>query len=126
MKRVLLAIALTASMMMPVGCVKTNTATPTQALAPGYVNQADQVMGQTLVAAHSFYATIQADVASGKYKPGPVEKTTLNNFATTLNAAQIVYISYHAGQATQAQAQAQVNAVSAAQTAVQSSLQGGK
>ena len=126
MRKVILAIALTASMMMPVGCVKTNTGTPTQALAPGYQNQADQVMGQTLVAAHTFYTTIQQDVATGKYKPSPAEKTVLNNFATTLNAAQTVYISYHAGAATQAQAQAAVNAVQAQQTSLQATLQGGK
>lgn len=109
-----------------VGCVKPNANTPPAALAPGYQNSADQVMGQTLVGAHQFYATIQQDVAIGKYKPSPSEKTALNNFATALNAAQTVYISYHAGAATQAQAQAAVNSVTAQQTALQSALSGGK
>lgn len=126
MKKAFMAIALTAALLMPVGCVKATSTTPTAALAPGYLNPEDQAMGQTLVAAHAFYVTIQQDVASGKYAPSATEKTTLNNFATVLNSAQMVYISYHAGAATQAQAQAAVNSVKAQQTALQSTLQGGK
>ena len=126
MKKLFAALALSVVLMGPMGCVKATSTTPAAALAPGYQNQADQVMGQTLVAAHAFYATIQQDVASGKYTPSAAEKTTLNNFATVLNSAQIIYISYHAGAATQAQAQSAVNAVQAQQTAVQATLSGGK
>lgn len=125
MKKLFAALMISAVLMGPMGCVKATSTTPAAALAPGYQNQADQTMGQALVAAHAFYVTIQQDVASGKYTPSPAEKTTLNNFATVLNSAQIVYISYHAGTATQAQAQASVNAVQAQQTAVQATLSGG-
>lgn len=107
------------------GCKAATTNTTPQALAPGYLNQADQVMGQTLVGAHAFYTTIQQDVASGKYTPSSTEKVALNNFATALNAAQLIYIGYHAGANTQAQAQAAVNALSTQQTALQSFVAGG-
>jgi hypothetical protein len=127
MKKAFLAMALTVSLLMPIGCVKATSTTPAAALAPGYLNQADQVMGQSLVGAHAFYMTIQRDVASGKYTPSPTEKTTLNNFATALNTAQVIYVGYHAGVNTESQAQAAVNAVTSQQTAVQSSLTtGGK
>lgn len=106
------------------GCKTASTTTASQSLAPGYANQADQAMGETLVGAHSFYVTIQADVASGKYTPSATEKTALNNFATVLNTAQILYIAYHAGQATQAQAQAAVNNVTTQQTSLQSTITG--
>lgn len=118
-KRIIFALALATVPMM--GCKPATTTAP-QALAPGYLNQADQTMGQTLVGAHSFYTTIQQDVASGKYQPSVAEKTALNNFATALNTAQLIYIGYHAGANTQAQAQAAVNAVTAQQTAIQSTL----
>ncbi len=125
MKR--LFVAILALTIVPVtGCVKPNTTQTPQTLAPGYQNQADQVMGQTLVGAHAFYAQIQQDVANGKYTPSPTEKTALNNFATTLNAAQMVYIGYHSGLNTQAQAQAAVNSVVTQQNALQASLTGGK
>lgn len=104
------------------GCKPATTTAP---LAPGYSSPADQVMGETLVGAHQFYVTIQSDIASGKYAPSPTEKTALNNFATALNAAQVLYIAYHNGAATQAQAQAAVNAVTTQQTALQSTLTGG-
>lgn len=108
-----------------VGCKPATTTTAPQTLAPGYMNSADQAMGEALVAAHSFYATIQQDAASGKYTPSATEKTALNNFATALNSAQIIYIAYHAGQSTQAEAQSAVNAVTAQQAQLQTSLSGG-
>lgn len=125
MRKLFAAIALSAAL-IPVGCVKPNTTTTPAALAPGYANSADQAMGQALVGAHAFYVTIQGDVASGKYKPSAAEKASLNNFATALNAAQIIYIGYHSGVNTQVQAQAAVNAVVAQQGTLQSTLTGGK
>ena len=115
----------TALAMVFVGCKPVSTTAP-QTLAPGYLNQADQVMGETLVGAHAFYVTIQQDVAAGKYHPSTTEATSLNDFATALNAAQILYVAYHAGQATQAQAQTAVNAVATQQTALQATLTGAK
>lgn len=104
----------------PMGCPSASSTTPTAALAPGYLNSADQAMGETLTAAHAFYVRIQSDTASGAYTPSPAEKAALNGLALSLNIAQPLYIAYHAGTATQAQAQAAVNNVSTNQTAVQS------
>lgn len=119
----ILAVILCLPLMLA-GC-KTSTTPTTQTLAPGYTTQADQTMGETLAGAHSFYTTIQQDVASGKYTPSATEKTALNNFATSLNVAQTIYISYHAGQATLAQAQAAVNTVQTQQTTLQATITGG-
>lgn len=109
--------------LMLAGCAKTTGTTPP--LAPGYQNQTDQSMGQALAAAHSFYQTIQQDVTAGKFVPSPTEKTALNDFAASLNVAQPLYLAYHAGTATQAQAQAAVNDVIAKQSALQAQI-GGK
>ncbi len=128
MKRIILFIALFFGMAMVLpqtGCKTSNTANPAT-LAPGYLNSADESMGVALVGAHAFYATIQQDVAAGKYTPSATEKTALNNFATALNAAQILYIAYHNGMATQAQTQAAVDAVTKQQAALQATVTGGK
>lgn len=125
MKRLAIGILSLALLGLP-GCKTATTTTAPQTLAPGYLNSADEVMGETLVGAHAFYVTIQQDVANGKYAPSAAEKTALDNFATALNAAQVLYISYHAGVATQAQAQNAVNSVTIQQTALQSTLTGGK
>lgn len=114
-----LAIALVFLPLTMAGC---KTVTTPQPLAPGYYNSADQVMGEVLAASRSFYATLQADSASGKFTPAPTEKEALNSFAIALNIAQATYLSYHNGTATQAQAQSAVNAVQAQQTALQSIL----
>lgn len=108
------------------GCKTANSKLPQTALAPGYTSQADEAMGETLVGAHAFYATIQADAASGKYQPSATEKTALDEFAVALNAAEILYIAYHAGTTTQAQAQLAVNSLAARQTALQATITGGK
>jgi hypothetical protein len=124
LNRIILSLALLPALMLP-GCKTATSTTPPAALAPGFSSQADQTMDQVLVGAHAFYATIQADVASGKYTPSVTEKTALDSFALALNTAQTVYISFHQGAATQAQAQAAVNAVSTQQTALQSIITAG-
>lgn len=125
MRKIFLCVGLLVPM-MTAGCKSASVPTSPQVLAPGYQNQADQIMGETLVGAHNFYQTIQQDVASGKYNPSITEKAALNNFAIALNAAQTIYIAYHAGADTQAQAQAAVNAVVTQQTSLQSTITGGK
>lgn len=142
MKRMLTAFLLASALALTTAGCKTATNPPQpQTLAPGFQNPADQAMDQALVGAHNFYQTIQCSTlgqgiiqATGacdpnttvtKYTPSAAEKTALNNFSTALNSAQIIYIAYHAGQSTQAQAQAAVNSVTAQQTALQSSLSGG-
>ena len=119
MKQFFIAFALMASLAFA-GC-KTVTTAP-QPLAPGYSNQTDQTMGQTLAAAHAFYQTLQQDAAAGKFLPSAAEKTALNALAVSLNVAQPIYIAFHNGTATQAQAQAAVADVVSKQAAVQSQI----
>ena len=116
-KKVALFLALTIPL-GTVGCVQPNSTTPPAALAPGYQNQADQQMGEILAGAHAFYNSIQQQVASGSLTMTPQVKASFNAFGVTLNGAQTVYLSYHSGAATQAQAQTQVNAVQQQQAAL--------
>ena len=97
-------------------CTPTTT-TPAQ-LAPGYQNSADQQMGEILAGAHSFYTTIQQESASGQMTLSATEKQAFNTFGVALNSAQSVYLAYHAGTATQAQAQTAVNQVQQQQAAL--------
>lgn len=92
---------------------------PTPPLAPGYSNQADQTMGQTLAAAHAFYSQIQRDTAAGTFFPSPAEKTALNDFGVAINVAQTAYVAFHNGQGTQAAAQTAIDQVVVKQTTVQ-------
>ena len=84
-----------------------NPTTPAQ-LAPGYQNSADQQMGEILSGAHAFYTSIQQQVQAGSLTMTPAVKTAFNQFGVSLNAAQTVYLAYHAGTATQAAAQTAV------------------
>jgi hypothetical protein len=121
---------------MLAGCTPSTSPTPTPPLAPGYSNQADQVMGETLAAAHAFYGTIQCETKAMNWSQvfntctpdpnistvlvlTPTEKTAFNDFGAALNVAQPVYLAYHAGTATQAAAQAAVNTVAQKQSAIQ-------
>ncbi len=87
-------------------------------LAPGYSNAADQQMGEILSGAHAFYQSIQQQSQAGTLVLSPDTKAKFNDFAISLNAAQQVYLAYHAGTATQAQAQASVNVVQSKQSAL--------
>lgn len=113
MKRLILLTALCLPM---AAC--TPTATNTATLAPGYLNAADQQMGEILAGAHSFYTSIQTQSAAGVLTLSPTEKTAFNDFGTALNTAQSIYLAYHSGTATQAQAQTAVNTVQSQQAAL--------
>jgi hypothetical protein len=102
MKRILLALPL----LLILGCHAATSTTPPAALAPGFSSQADQTLDQILVGAHGFYTSIQGSVNAGTYTPSPTTLTALNDFGTVLNTADTVYLAYHNGTATLAQAQA--------------------
>lgn len=106
------------------GCTPINS--PTPPLAPGYSNQADQVMGQTLAGAHAFYQKIQQDSAAGSVVLSGQEKTALNDLGVSINVAQAAYLAFHNGTGTQASAQAAVDQVSAKQTIAQALIPGAK
>lgn len=99
------------------GC---NTVTTTQPLAPGYLNQADQTMGEILAASRAFYTTIQSESANGTMVLTAQEKQAFNTFGVSLNAAESVYLAYHANAtaANQAIAQSAVNALQTQQAAL--------
>lgn len=92
MKRFLAPALLSIALMVP-GCTGT---TVTPSLAPGYLTPADQQMGEILAGAHAFYTTIQQESASGQMTLSPAEKTAFNAFGVSLNAAQAIYLAYHA------------------------------
>jgi hypothetical protein len=96
----------------------TPSSTPSQVTAPGYSNSTDQQMGEILAGAHAFYTSIQQQSAAGQLALTATEKAAFNDFAVSLNAAQTVYLAYHAGTATQAAAQAAVNTVQTKQAAL--------
>ena len=125
MKTRIISVLAVCLLMLPLGCA-TATA-PTPPTAPGFSSQADQTMDQVLVGARTFYVSIQKKVTAGTYTPSASEKTALNTFASALNTAESVYLAYHNGTATQAQAQTAVDSVSAQQTTLQATITtGGK
>lgn len=136
MKKIFLLAALCVPLMLA-GCAKTTGTTPP--LAPGYQNSADQIMGQDLAAANGFYHTIQCETQGLNWSVttktcvsdskvitpmilSATEKQAFNALATSLNVANPVYLSYHAGTATQAQAQAAIDQVKAQQNALQNMI----
>lgn len=112
MKKAIAALALCLCL---TACTPSTTTPPT---APGYLNSADQQMGQILAGARAFYVSIQQQQAAGQLGLTPAATTAFNDFGTALNAAETVYLAYHAGTATQAQAQAAVNDVQTKQAAL--------
>lgn len=126
MKKILIQAMVLGMCLVPIsGCGAVNSTTPPAAVAPGYLNQADQIMGEVLQSAHALYYRLQQDSLTGKFVPSPAEVTVLNNLQVALNSAQPIYIAYHNGTATQNQAQIAVDSVKQNQAAVQS-LIGGK
>lgn len=119
-KRILKRVAIVAvglSIGWTIGCAQPKNVTPVT-VAPGYLNAADQQMGEILSGAHAFYQSIQQQTQAGTLTLGPTIKQDFNAFGVSLNAAQSVYLAYHAGSATQAQAQAAVTEVQTQQAAL--------
>ncbi len=108
-------LCLLSAFLLTGGCKQTGVAPPT---APGYANQADQQMGSILAGARAFYMSIQQQSAAGTMTLSATEKQAFNAFGLSLNAADTVYLAYHNGQATQAQAQAAVTQVQSQQAAL--------
>jgi hypothetical protein len=134
MKRIAAYVVIWLAVFTLAGC-PANTPTPTPPIAPGYMNQADQVMGETLAAARAFYRTVQCETQTMNWQRAtdtcvpdpditspmvltPGEKTAYNAFGQALNVAEPVYLAYHAGAATQAAAQTAVDTVAQDQSAL--------
>jgi hypothetical protein len=97
------------------------------------MNTPDYQMSQVLKGARTFYETKQCETKAMNYdlktqacvsdptitSPillSPAEKSAFNTFAQSLNAAEAVYLAYHAGTATQVAAQTAVDTVKAQQS----------
>lgn len=115
------------------GCKTAAVAPP---LAPGFNNAQDQQIGSILSGARAFYDTIQCETQSLNWDNATSQcvadpsitaplvlsatvKSSFNDFGTALNAAQVVYLQYHSGVATEAAAQAQADLVQQKQSALQ-------
>lgn len=110
-----------------IGCVHAPAVTqPPAVIAPGYLNQTDQQMGEALAAARAFYVHVQKDIAAGTYTPSATEKTALNVFGVAINTAEAAYIAYHASPnvVTEDTASQAVQAVQVQQTALNPEVPG--
>jgi hypothetical protein len=118
------AILLSAILSISVaGCRSANAPAPPP--APGYSSSIDQSLGQTLAAADAFYNRLQTDAKAGTFKPTSDEVAALNRLQAALAAANPLYLAYHNGTGSLQATQTSVDAVSAAETNVQT-LVGGR
>ena len=122
MKKLLSLLTLGLALSWCVGCTVTAT-TPPQAIATGYSSLDDMKLGQSIAALCSptessvaqekvNYAALSPSLASCREKP------YLNNLIAGCNAANSVYLAFHAGTATLAQAQVSFATAQSAQTAL--------
>ena len=133
MNRWLATLFLCASLALATGC--TPTATNPVTLAPGYNNIPDQDMGKILSGANAFYHSIQCQTYGLNWSlllkqcvSDPAVTTPLlltasvkqgfNEYGIILDSANSVYLAYHAGTATEAQAQAAVSTAQSMQPAL--------
>lgn len=114
MRGLILAVALCLPLIQ--GCKTATATTATQALAPGYLNPADQTMGEALAALNGFAAQEKLNYAAATPAIQAVEKAPLNDFILAVNLANASYTAYHAGTATQAQATTAIDNAQTAQT----------
>ena len=124
MKRALLSLILLPLLVLPLaGCPAASSTTPPAALAPGYSTALDQQLGQALAALRAGdYAATTSYLALTPAQQA-AEKTALNNFTAAVNAADVLYLAYHAGVTvanpnppSQAQVTAAITAATTAQT----------
>lgn len=99
---------------LPIGCATASS--PTPPLAPGYSNSQDQTLGQTLAAINAFVTTEKSHFNTLTTAQQSKERTILNPLIDATTVANAVYLAYHAGTKTEADAQTAVSAAQAAQT----------
>lgn len=124
MKRALFSLILLPLLVLPLaGCPTASTTTPPAALAPGYTSQLDQQLGQAMAALRAGdYAAVSGFLSLTQPQQA-AEKSALNNFTTAVNAADTLYLAFHAGVTvanpnppSAAQVQAAITAATSAQT----------
>ena len=87
-------------------------------VAPSQASAADQTLGQSLAAIDAFVTQEKANYAQLTPALQAAEKPYLNNLIAAVNAANQVYLAFHAGTATLAQAQVSFATAQSAQTAL--------
>jgi hypothetical protein len=105
------------------GCGAVSATTPPASLAPGYFTQDDQRFGQTLAALRAGDAKAVQDYQALTPAQQATEKTALNTFTDAVNAADTIYLAYHASFTTpnpQAPTTPQVSAAILSATTAQS------
>ncbi|HEY3620738.1 MAG TPA: hypothetical protein VGK96_28375 [Candidatus Sulfotelmatobacter sp.] len=110
----LASILLAGALLAPLGC-KTASA-PAAPPAPGYLNAQDQIIGQALASLDTFVRQATADYATLTPAQQASEKSALNNMVTAVNIANSLYLAYHNGTSTEAQAQTALVTAQSAQT----------
>ena len=116
------AIALCSLFLLFGGCHAASTTTPP---APGYLNAADQQLGESLAAVNGFVNQEKLNYAQEDAATQAKEKPLLNDLITATNLANAAYTAYHAGTGTIQQAQAALTQAQTAQNAL-ATLQGVK
>jgi hypothetical protein len=106
MKKALFILILLPLLLLPLsGCVTATSTTPAAALAPGYLNSADQTLGESLAAVNAFVNQEKINYTAQTSAQQATEKPYLNGLITATNLANASYQAYHAGSQTLAQAQ---------------------
>lgn len=125
MKKFLLPIALACLALPLAGCLKATSTTAPAALAPGYANGDDQILGQALAGVNAFVSQEKINYARLTAAQQAPEKAPLNALIDAVDVANTAYAAYHAGSQTLAQAQAAEKSAEAAQTKL-AAQKGGK
>lgn len=126
MKRTTLAVGLVMAMAIPMsGCRTASVNTPPAALVPGALNTFDSTTYTALASLHAFVDSLNLQITAGTFTPTPAEKALLNQMITDLDAAQVLYASYHSGATTQAVMQTALTKVQNDQNAYNSSVTAG-
>ena len=123
MKRAILSLILLPLLVLPLaGCPAASSSTPPTALAPGYNSAVDQQLGQTMAALRAADYAAASGYLSLTPTQQAAEKAALNNFTAAVNAADVLYLAYHAGVTvanpnppSQAQVQAAISTATTAQ-----------
>lgn len=102
-----------------VGC-----ASQTYKVHPGAANTFDSQSYDALLVTHSVIEQTKSDLANNVFAGSlaAAVKTSLNYLITAYDAADVAYLAYHSAAANNTATQAQIDAVTAAQSNVNSAL----
>ncbi len=122
MRRILIALTLASTMLVPMGCHKTTPTNPAT-LAPGAYNSTDQTLYQSLMAVQASLNSLKATLANPQTTPQTVTllKPYVNQAILDYDIAEVAWQTYHAALATNASASPK--AAQAAIAKVQTDLQ---